>query len=140
MLKEAEPEILSLSLLRFGLLLGLLPLLIPTALSGVLGSFDSASTMSNEFEPEPDGYLPAFRYDVFRRFSFESTCSILDFLTSEVYISGIKVTSSNRSEKLIVSFILLLVYPLFYVVLFLASDVIFCKFSLAWPGGECLAP
>lgn len=119
------------------ILWGSLPLLMPFFLSGVLGSFDSASTISNELEVDfafCEIYLSCdVKYEPFLRFSFELMLIMLDslfFLFEESLISGIKVTSSSKSEKLMVSFMPLLgigVFKLFYVVLFLASLLILCK-------------
>ena len=46
----SEMMLLIRSLMLESILFGSLPLLMPIFLSGVLGSFDSASTMSNELE------------------------------------------------------------------------------------------
>jgi len=105
------------SLMLESILLGSLPLLMPTFLSGVLGSFDSASTMSNELDVDLAfcelyyTLTEVVRYEAFLRFSFELMFAISDsffFVFEELLMSGMKVTSSSKSEKLMVSFIPLL--------------------------------
>jgi len=115
----SEVMLLIRSLMFESILWGSLPLLMPTLLSGVLGSFDSASTISNELEVDfafCEIYLSlvAVKYEAFLRLSFELIMlliifeSLYFFLFDESLISGIKVTSSSKSEKLMVSFMALL--------------------------------
>ena len=71
----SEIMLLMRSLMFESILLGSLPLLMPIFLSGVLGSFDSASTISNELEVDfafCEIYLSCVvKYEAFLRFSFE---------------------------------------------------------------------